>query len=77
MDIIIDDAFLEELPEDEKSLFSDVVRMIEAMQGLDDEEEELAKNLHGEVTEGGINGVAQSATEEPAKSDTLYEAYFT
>lgn len=47
------------------------------MQGLDDEEEELAKNLHGEVSAGGINCVVQSANEEPTKSDTLYEAYFT
>ena len=77
LDIIIDDAFLEDLSPEEKPLFSDVTRMIDAMQGLNEEEEELAKALHGEVPTGGINGVMKSAQDEPAKSDTLYEAYFT
>lgn len=64
LDIIIDDAFLEDLSDEDKPLFSDVTRMIEAMQGLDEEEEELAKNLHGEVgATGGINGVMKSAQE--------------
>jgi len=77
MDIIIDDAFLEGLLPDEKELFSDVYKMIEAMQSLDEEEEELAKNLDGEVVnKHGINGVMKKAQEEPANSESLYEAYF-
>lgn len=48
------------------------------MQGLDEEEEELAKNLDGEVVnKHGINGVMKEAQEKPANSESLYEAYFT
>ena len=77
LDIIIDYAFLEDLSPEDLTLFSDVSRMIEAMNGLNEEEEVLANALHGDVPTGGINGVMRSAQEEPAKSDTLYEAYFT
>lgn len=49
-DIIIDDAFLKSVDnEDHKKIFSRLQKMVDTIQNLDEEQEEINQNLHGEV----------------------------
>lgn len=59
IDIIIDDAFLDEISPQEKPLFSEINKMIWAMNNIDEEELQLQKNLDGEIDESPEKGTDQ------------------
>ena len=59
IDIIIDDAFLDEISPQEKPLFSEIYKMIWAMNNIDEEELQLQKNLDGEIDESPEKGTDQ------------------